>query len=306
MSKRTPGLDQLRNELEVIAREPIEAIDARLDELEARLMRAIEGDRVDRGLVVVPIDVARRRRLSVRVVGGVAGAACIIALILVSAAWFGGADPEIVIAAADDVSVVLPDGSVVSGAAGLELPDGSRLDVDGSLVVDGRTYGPGEYFVGPDGITAVSGAAGEGVTDVATTTSSAPKTAPPSTAPPTTTRRSVPDVDRPVGTAAPPTTASDRPAGPSTSVRSTEPPRTVPEVTRPRNTVTDTVIDTVTGTGPDTSQPPQTSEPTRSTTTTAPTTIPTRPTTTTPRPTTTTARDVASGSGLDGRFGGGD
>ncbi len=270
----TPKLSDVRRALEVAAQVPTESIDMRLDELEARLMSAIDDDSDRRGAVIMPIEAARRTRRSRRVLGAVASAACILGIVVVSLAWFGDADSDVVISSADGVSVVLPDGSVVAGAEGLELPDGSLLDVDGSLVVDGQAFGPGDYIVGPDGIVSAPNTPGPGLVDSTTTT-----------APTTTTAVSAGD-GAPVSTAVPENTV-DEPSDPAVTTRPPAPSSTRPPVTRPP------------ATSPPPTRPPASTVPTR------PTTAVSRPTTTLSRPTTTTIATTvpARGEPSDGDAG---
>ena len=72
----------------------------------------------------------------------------------------GSLDPtgssDRILSTSGDVEVVLPDGSVVDGTAGMDVPDGAilRLGRDGEAEVDGITIaGAGDYLVTPDGLT---------------------------------------------------------------------------------------------------------------------------------------------------------
>ncbi len=56
---------------------------------------------------------------------------------------------ELVMSAARDTEVILPDGASADGVPGLELPDGTRISVgaDGSAVIDGVVLAPGSEAV---------------------------------------------------------------------------------------------------------------------------------------------------------------
>lgn len=251
---------------------PVGAAD--LDALEARLFDAIGAS---------PPAPAGRRKAAPVLIGAVA--ACLLALVVLAVGWFAAADDQYVLAAAVDVEVVLPDGEVVEGAAGLVLPVGSVVNVRGSMEIAGVVYGPGDYVITADGPVATAGAADGGIGPDprvdAGDGGGAPVTS--TTAPvrpgvvddgggPTTTSRP------PAGGAVPP--ATDRPVGvdlgdsrPTTTTRPARPTTTVPRDPPPTTTTTD---------------PPQaTTAPPRDTTatTTAPTTAPRN---SPPRDTTTT------------------
>ena len=274
MSRRTVGLDELRTALAAAGYEPIESVDARLEALEAGLMRSIDDDG-DFRAVVVPIGHAYRRRVSKRLVGAVAGVACIVAVVVFAAGWFRSADPDVVISSADGVSVVLPDGSIVEGVQGLELPDGAQLEVEGSLVVGDERFGPGDYIVGPDGVITVPSAGGTAVAETTTTTTTTTSTTTVATGPVAVDITPEPGGARPAGTAVP---DGDAPVRPTTS-RPADPPPTRPPPTRLPATL------------PPATRPPPTQPPV--------TTVPARPSTTVQRQTTTSstmfARSAAPG-----------
>lgn len=266
----------------------IEPVEPRLDALEARVMVAISDDEQSNTTLLVPAGVTdlnevrlqRRTRLAL-----VTAAAAIVVAVVLTFSLPGARNDELVIVAADGVTIVLPDGSRLAGDPGTELPDGARLDVSGMLRVGERDYGPGIYDI-TDGAIVRAGTA-PGAAQTTTTTSSnraVPRSSvsvpPPadgahSTAPSTTRERR-----------ASTTLARVRPTGVDTPVRTrptttleTRPspaPRTTPPVTRPTTTPAPTTAPTPTR--PQPTEPPVTrpvTSPPR--TTEAP---PTRPSTT--------------------------
>ena len=200
-----------------LGRAPVEPID--LAPLEERVMASIAA--VEPGSR--PADA--RRRTTPLLVG--AAAACLIALVVLAATWFATDADSYVLAAADDVEVVLPDGEVVAGEPGLELPVGTEVSVGGSMRIRGVTYGPGDYVITDDGpvdARQVGGDDGDPIPD-APLEPEGDGGVPPVVG---TTSTTVP---------APPTT---RPVRPSTTVRDVPPS---PPSTRPPRTTSTTIRD---------------------------------------------------------------
>ena len=233
-------------------------VEADLDELEARLFAAI-------GAPATPVALAgrRRRRVAPFLIGAVA--ACLLALVVLAAGWFAGGDDPYVLAAAVDVEVVLPDGDIVTGEAGLVLPVGTVLNVGGSMEIAGVVYGPGDYVITDDGPVAADdtgggrstpdprldeGDNGGGAPGTSTTVPVRPDVAGGGGGPTTTVRPPAggavpPATDRPVGldtgdtrpttTASPwPTTTAPRDPPPTTTT--TGPPRVTTTSSAPRDT----------------------------------------------------------------------
>ncbi len=135
-------------------------------------------------------------------------------------------DLVVVMAAATETEVVLPDGEIVNGAAGLELPDGTQITVgaDGSAVIAGVVLEAGTQAVINDGQLEIR-------TQPDATDSEV--TGPSSTVAPTTTTR---PSDRDSTTAPPSTratTSSTRRTTTSTTRRSTTTAVTTPQTTSP-------------------------------------------------------------------------
>ena len=220
-------------------RAPVEPFEPRLERLEARLMATIaDDDRPGVGMVVaggvtdvVGLRRARRARLTL-----LAAAAAIVAVVVLAFTIPGGDENSIVIASADDVSVVLPDGSRIAGSDGLELPEGARLEVIGALRIGDLDFGPGAYIVTADGVVPLRPT----TTSSTTTTSVAIDIDRATTvaARDVETRPAPTDVDRtvPAPTRTPTTTLRPPPTRPATTVRVTRPATTVP-ITRPATTV---------------------------------------------------------------------
>ena len=141
----------IKRALEAAGDTPVEAVDQRLSTLEDRLMASIAADDHKSKTVVVPFEGKRRSAAARRIVLG-AVAACLLAAVVLAAGWLSANDESYVVAAATDVTVVLPDGSTRSAGAGTELPIGAEIDVRGSMVVAGITYGPGKYSVTDSGV----------------------------------------------------------------------------------------------------------------------------------------------------------
>ena len=94
---------------------------------------------------------ASRRRAAIVTLA----AACLLAVVVIASLDRAGS-PDRILSMSGDVEVVLPDGSVVEGSAGMDVPDGAilRLGRDGEAEVDGITIsGAGDYLVTPDGLT---------------------------------------------------------------------------------------------------------------------------------------------------------
>ena len=69
-----------------------------------------------------------------------------VVLLIAAFAFFGGSDTDdVIMSAASNTEVTLPNDTVVSGSAGLALPNGSQISVNsgGSAVVDGVVLGGG-------------------------------------------------------------------------------------------------------------------------------------------------------------------
>ncbi len=137
---------------------PVESVEARLDAIERLVLSRLSSVRLTDRPVTVRVtapQVATRRRSrgSRPIVLGVA--ACLLALIVLAAGWFGDGRDSYVIASAVSVQVELPDGSSQRGEPGLELPIGSTIDVGGSMQIADVEYGPGRYAVTDDGIVRV-------------------------------------------------------------------------------------------------------------------------------------------------------
>lgn len=151
-------MSTLEQELRELASTSVDVSDGRVADLEDRVVRAIAADG-DRGTpVVVPIRRGRKRARSV-LIGSVAAA--VLAVIVLAAGWFTATDDSVVIAAADEVSIVFGDGTRVDARAGQEVPEGATLVVEGSVEIDGVRYGPGVYLVDDGELAIVAGLAVE-------------------------------------------------------------------------------------------------------------------------------------------------
>ena len=142
---------EMRAALDSAGSAPITRVEPRLPDLEAKLVASIGGGGEVRGVVLSFAAADRRRTARSRAWFAAVAAASIIAVVASVAALRPAADDSLDISAAESVSVILPDGTTVDGAPGRVLPEGARLDVDGSMTVDGRSYGPGDYLVDDDG-----------------------------------------------------------------------------------------------------------------------------------------------------------
>ncbi len=137
---------------------PVESVEERLDAIERLVLSRLSSvrltDRPVTARVTAPQVATRRKSRGSRpIVLGVA--ACLLALIVLAAGWFGDGRDSYVIASAVSVQVELPDGSSQRGEPGLELPIGSTIDVGGSMQIADVEYGPGRYAVTDDGIVRV-------------------------------------------------------------------------------------------------------------------------------------------------------
>lgn len=290
---RIDPLDPVALALSAMAAAPVTVDDERLDVLAARIRRAVDDD-AEVPIVVAGTDIEApapsraRRRL-----GPLLAAAAVIVLVAVGslAVLLAGDDEALAIDAADRVVVELPGGEPFVGAAGTELPDGTRLEVIGFVEVDGERFGPGRYRV-VDGVVI---SVGSGDSDVPTESNSVegqltPATDRPATTertPATTTERQVPSRTAPTQSTQPPAvdapTIDERP-DPSPSTTPSTPPSRPPatDVTRPQ-VPAPTRPPTTPATRPTTTVPARTttttSAPARTTTaTTAATTVPARTT----------------------------
>lgn len=296
-SDRDPMLDEVAAALSRVADEQVDVSGDRLDALERRIMGKIEEDRrplgAPAGAPVIDQAFAGQRRWPQRMVA-------VAAALLTFALAFGvlsSNDDGLVIAAADDVVVLLPGGERVQGESGTELPDGSNVEVIGFVDVDGRRYGPGRYRVldgqliaeadasttpigpRPDGgiddpaevlvgdspplTSSVPTTSDVGVDDVSVHTTPRDTVAPPvrTTVPGAATPRPTPPA-RPVTTVQPVVPTTTTPARPTTTVpETTVPETTVPETTVPTRPTTTTSVAARPG-------PPQSTAVPRATTTT--------------------------------------
>ncbi|MFK8023012.1 MAG: hypothetical protein AB8G26_03520 [Ilumatobacter sp.] len=303
--------DDLRRHVIELGQAPIEPVAPRMGALEERLLAAIddEDDSITpfalTGAVVGRATPRNRRR-------GLAAAAAVVLVVTVGALLVSPTDDRLVIAAAERVEVVLPDGTTVDGVVGVELPDGSLVDVDGSLTVDGRRFAPGDYRV-VDGelvrlpTSAPAGQDGRGVvaTDATipdTSEAVGDRTVPTASRPDdddvepdgdVLVRTTVVDVE-PAPSDAGPTrttspTSSVEPARPPSPVATTSPERTTePERTTTTSPVRTTQAERTTVAPQRTTAPATTAPVTRPSTvapatTTRPQRAPVRPTTTAPR-----------------------
>lgn len=205
---------------------PVAIDQQRIDRIERRVFDALTAD--DMANPVEATVTRARARGGRRTVMLGAVAACVLAVVLLVVNPVATDHDSLVLAAADGVDVVLPDGTGVVGAAGVELPNGSMIVVTGSMSIDDVDYGPGRYTVTDDGILEALRTAPRNAPPpppTAPTRAPVPTTQPPPT--PTTTL-----VERPVSTTTlddpettrPPTTIVERPT--TTAVRSPAPPTT--------------------------------------------------------------------------------
>ena len=148
----------LRDALEAVGRRPAPA--PRPDfvaALEARLLQGADmhdlapeappQDDAPELAPVVELHSRRRNRVTV-LVGSAAAAVAAIVLAGSLAGWFGGGSDasKVELTDAVETTVELPDGSVVEGQEGLELPDGAIVTTgpDGAAAAGGVEIGPGE------------------------------------------------------------------------------------------------------------------------------------------------------------------
>jgi len=143
---------RLRDELRRLGNSPVPVLDpARAQRLEHRVLSAAR----PRELELVEAEPVDAPRVSRRAAVGALAAACFLAVVVI-ASLDGAGSSDRIVSMSGDVDVVLPDGSVVDGAAGMDVPDGAilRLGEDGEAEVDGITIaGAGDYLVTPDGLT---------------------------------------------------------------------------------------------------------------------------------------------------------
>ncbi|MBW8826153.1 MAG: hypothetical protein JF603_07375 [Acidobacteria bacterium] len=164
---------------------------------------------------------SRRRRVSRLLSPVLSAAAGVLITVLVMSGQDDGAQTVQMFQTAGSVEVVLPDGSVVPGVAGMTVPDGSLIRVRGAghAVVDGVIVGPGEEAEVVGGDVQPTGVP-EPTTTVAPPTTAA---APPTTATPVSTPPSA--AARPTTTAAPTTSTTTPPSTTTTPPREVQPMR---------------------------------------------------------------------------------
>ncbi len=315
------GHDPVEQVLAAAAATPVVIAADRFAAIEARVMAAVEAD--DHGVApfaVGPVatEAAIRRRTRAMSFLSVAAVVIVVALGALAVILVVGQDDALAIAAADRVVVELPDGDSIVGEAGVELPDGTRLDVIGFVEIDGTRFGPGSYTIvdgavvaddssdtsvdlDETGATGSSGSVDGGDGPTRTTVIARPG----ATDDVATDDVATDDVGADAGASDPATdTGGDaRPGGavdgeiaprPTDPLRMTVPQRTTPDVTRPPDsTRAPTRPATTAPVRPTTTAPP--SRPTSTTTATSTTT-----TSTTAVPARTTVPD-ADGRSRDGR-----
>jgi hypothetical protein len=227
--------EELTNELESLGSADVPDVDDRFaDALESRLR--IQG--------AEQLTAAPTTRPIWQPLAGVLTAAVLVIAGFVALDRLGdGNDSEIlVLAVSQDATVILPGGEVVTDSAGLELPDGTRIEVGptGSATIGGVVLESGAVAEIVDGVVEIQARPTEfalPTTGVPTTTrpsTTATSTAPASTSPPPT----VGPITEP-----PPTTRRTTTTTASTATdRTTTTPRTTTTtITRPTRTGPDDV-----------------------------------------------------------------
>jgi hypothetical protein len=146
----------IRRSLETVATRAVPAPDAAfVADLERRLVARGPAARPEPVTTLTPRHARPRRLVPVTSVA----AAMVAGLVLLGAlsGWFGGAGStssrDLVLTAAVDTTVQLPDGHTVAGRAGLDLPDGAivRTGPNGHAVAGKIELGPGLEAVVSDG-----------------------------------------------------------------------------------------------------------------------------------------------------------
>ena len=243
--------DHLTERLRRLGRDRVPPVDgAFANRLEADLRTAHAGPRG-----------ARIADLLVRPVAVLAALAVVVGVVAVFQR--DDARPGVAMVAADGTTVSIPGGdSLVAGRAGLDLPDGTRIEVDdgGSAVVAGVVLEAGSSAIVVDGRI-------ELVDSPALTTVEPPIRTTTTTAPATTDAPTTSDATAPTpSTTDAPTTSGDQTTTPSTTPSTTTGPD--PTDSRPPSTTTAPTTDTgsspttasttstVDETGPTTTRPP--------------------------------------------------
>ena len=226
--------DELINELESLGRTEVPDVDDRFaDALESRLR--IQGAQQ---LGATPTT----RPIWQPLAGVLTAAVLVIAGFVAVDRLARGDDTEIlVLAVSQDATVILPGGEVVADRAGLELPDGTRIEVGptGSATVGDVVLEGGAVAEIVDGVVEIQARPTEfalPTTEVPTTAapSTVTSTAPPSTAPPPT---APPPTVGPVTEPRPPTTRRTTTTAPPTSTdRTTVTDRTTTTTARTTST----------------------------------------------------------------------
>jgi hypothetical protein len=144
---------RLRDELRRLGNTPVPVLGpGRAQQLERRVLSAAR----PRELELVDAESIETRRPSRRLAAVVTlAAACLLAVVAIGSLG-QTREPDRILSTSGEVEVVLPDGSVVDGSAGMVVPDGAilRLGRDGEAAVDGITIsGAGDYLVTRDGLT---------------------------------------------------------------------------------------------------------------------------------------------------------
>jgi hypothetical protein len=273
-----PDDDRLIERLEALgSSQPNPLTSERLAAIEATAMSAI-------ATAESPPVGSPRRRAAVPVLLAVAA---LLIIFVVAAAWFAGGSDLTVQAYDGAVVIELPDGRTLDAEVGLDVPDGSFVEVgpDGSLRLGDDELGPGRYLINNGRAIPSSSAIGTTTTTLppAAEVSDRPTVSPSMLPPAGDDGDGIDDGD---GTD---DDDGDAPSSPSTSIVPVRPTTTVPADRPPSRT---TIGDR-----------PTTTAPVRPTTTTTTTIVvdSTRPTTTRPidRPprTTTTTTTTTSSTG---------
>lgn len=281
--------DGLVARLERLGDQPVDVSAQRLDALEARVRASVDRNESDehRSAVAVlatgtPTGKTRSSSPWSRIALVAASIAVLVAL---SVAALGTRDDTLIVAAADDVTVLLPDGDSIMATDGTELPEDSVLEVSGFVDVGGRRYGPGRYRVDDGRLVLIPYDAPE---VVSTDAESIEETVPVET---TAGDRDVPDDERPLPTS--PNTAT-RPTASSTTT-TIGPPATRPATTTPPSTtVPDRAVPQRPPPNPTTTGPADTRPPATDPTQTRPAATSTTTNSTTSTTTTTTATTTTS------------
>lgn len=225
----------------------------RLEALGRSQPHAPSADRVrsieERVLASSRVPVARRRRAMPVLLA----AAAVIAVVVLGVLALGPRGDDLVVSAAEGVTLEYADGRTTSAEPGDALPDGTVIVVEprGRLVADGDLIGPGRYLV-VDGAFLPSdpAATGSTTTTTATTATTTTTTSTIRTAPSDATVPTRPPVGERATTtvpAVPPTTTEDRDVTTTTARRDRDPSTTTPitttTTTTPIDRATTTIVD---------------------------------------------------------------